>query len=295
VTTGIISGKGRDGVDLTEYEDFLQTDAAVNPGNSGGPLFNLSGQVIGINTAIATQSGSYQGVSFAISSNLARKIIERLLREGQVTRAWLGVMIEPVSTELAQHLGMAHPDGIRIGEVRPDSPAERAGLLERDVIVSLDGEPTKKVSSFRNQISLRRPGETVHLEILREGEPMWLDVILAELTPDVSRVTWRVRGDDAPTAEDLGIVVEAMSPELAERFDLERNWTGAIVVEVHPGSRAEVAGLHSGDVIRSLGRRAIDSPAELADALRRARPDRPLTFKVRRGGRTLELELSPAS
>jgi serine protease Do len=295
VTTGIISGKGRDGVDLTDYEDFLQTDAAVNPGNSGGPLLNLQGQVIGINTAIATQNGSYQGVSFAISSNLARTILERLLREGQVTRAWLGVMIEPVSSELAERLGLEHPEGIRIGEVRPHSPAERAGLRERDVIIALDGEPARRVSSFRNQISLRRPGETVRLQVLREGEAVTLSVELAELTPEVANEAWRVRSDGAPTAEDLGLVVDDVTPELAQRFELDPSWQGAVIVDVRAGSQAEAVGLQPGDVIRSVGRRAVDSALELTDALRRAPSDRPLTFKVRRQGTSMQIELTPAS
>ena len=185
VTTGIISGKGRDDVNVTDYEDFLQTDAAVNPGNSGGPLVNLRGQVIGINTAIATQNGSSQGVSFAIPINLARDIAARLLREGHVTRAWLGVDVEPVPSDAARAAGMPHPAGVRIGAVYAGSPAARAGLLAGDIIVALDGRPLEKASSFRNRLSLFRPGQKVELQLLREGETYSLHAVLTELTEEL--------------------------------------------------------------------------------------------------------------
>jgi serine protease Do len=185
VTTGIISGKGRDDVNVTDYEDFLQTDAAVNPGNSGGPLVNLRGQVIGINTAIATQNGSSQGVSFAIPINLARDIATRLLHDGHVTRAWLGVDVEAVPTEAARAAGMPHPAGVRVGSVYAGSPAARAGLLAGDIIVALDGQPLEKVSSFRNRIALFRPGQRVELLLLREGATQSLHAVLAELTEEM--------------------------------------------------------------------------------------------------------------
>ena len=187
VTTGIVSGKGRDDVDIADYEDFLQTDAAVNPGNSGGPLVDLRGQVIGVNTAIATQNGSAQGVSFAIPINLARAIAERLLRDGHVTRAWLGVGIEPVSSAAAQSAGLPHPMGVRVRDVQERSPAARAGLHEDDIILALDGETLERASALRNRIALQRPGQLVALEVLRDGKHRTFRAVLGELPDSAAR------------------------------------------------------------------------------------------------------------
>lgn len=291
VTTGIISGKGRDDVSLADYEEFLQTDAAVNPGNSGGPLVNMQAQVIGINTAIATQSGSFQGVSFAIPINLARVIAERLLQEGHVTRGWLGVSIGPVTSDVAREAGLPRPAGVHIGEVHTDSPAERAGLLARDIIVALDNQPTEKVSTFRNRISLLRPGQRVELDILRQGKKLELHAVLAEFTEDLRADLERPASGGIRTTDELGITVADLSPQLMARFGLDSHTDGAVVVSVRPGSKADAAGLLPGDVIRLIDQRAVNSVADLEDAIARHAPDRDLRLQVQRDNESVQVIL----
>lgn len=291
VTTGIISGKGRDDVSLADYEEFLQTDAAVNPGNSGGPLVNMQSQVIGINTAIATQSGSFQGVSFAIPINLARVIAERLLQEGHVTRGWLGVSIAPVTSTLARQAGLPRPAGVYIGEVTTNSPAERAGLLARDIIVALDKLPTEKVSTFRNRISLLRPGQRVELDILRQGKKLNIHAVLGELTAELRADLERPPSDGTQTTDELGMEVADLSAALVQRFGLDPHMDGAVVVSVRPGSKADAAGLLPGDVIRLVGQRAVNSVADLKDAIARHEPERDLRLQVQRGNEPVQIIL----
>ena len=291
VTTGIISGKGRDDVALADYEEFLQTDAAVNPGNSGGPLVNMQSQVIGINTAIATQSGSFQGVSFAIPVNLARVIAERLLQEGHVTRGWLGVSIGPLTSSLARQAGLPRPAGVYVGEVTEDSPAERAGLLARDIIVALDKQPTEKVSSFRNRISLLRPGQRVELDILRHGKKLNIHAVLGELTAELRADLERPPSDGTQSTDDLGMSVADLSAQLVQRFGLDPHTDGAVVLSVRPGSKADAAGLLPGDVIRLVGQRAVNSVADLDDAIARHAPDRDLHLQVQRGNESVQVIL----
>ena len=291
VTTGIISGKGRDDVALADYEEFLQTDAAVNPGNSGGPLINMQSQVIGINTAIATQSGSFQGVSFAIPVNLARVIAERLLQEGHVTRGWLGVSIGPLTSSLARQAGLPRPAGVYVGEVTEDSPAERAGLLARDIIVALDKQPTEKVSAFRNRISLLRPGQRVELDILRHGKKLNVHAVLGELTAELRADLERPPSDGTQSTDDLGMSVADLSAQLVQRFGLDPHTDGAVVLSVRPGSKADAAGLLPGDVIRLVGQRAVNSVADLDDAIARYAPDRDLHLQVQRGNESVQIIL----
>jgi serine protease Do len=189
VTSGIISGKGRGNVGIVDYEEFLQTDAAINPGNSGGPLINLEGDVIGINTAIATRNGGYQGVSFAIPMNFVKPVVQALLDDGRVRRAWLGVQIQDVTPELARGLDLKVPEGVAIIEVHDNTPAEEAGLRNGDVVLSMDHKPTPNSSLFRNRVSLSHPGQRVAFEILRDGDVKQVDVVLGELTSGSSSTT----------------------------------------------------------------------------------------------------------
>ncbi len=195
VTAGIVSAKGRSNVGLVDYEDMIQTDAAINPGNSGGPLVNLEGKVVGINTAMATRSGGYQGVGFAIPSNMARSIMQQLINRGKVVRGWLGVSIQKLTPELGKASGH-EGGGVVVAEVTPDGPAARAGLASGDVVVALEGRPVTDVAAFRNRIADSAPGVKLTLDVVRQGKTQRLPVTIGELPPtDTSH---------APAQGDLG-------------------------------------------------------------------------------------------
>ena len=182
LTVGVVSAKGRTSIGINDYEDFIQTDAAINPGNSGGPLVNLDGQAVGINTAIFSRSGGYMGVGFAIPINLAKAIAQQLIDEGQVTRGFLGVVIQQLTPELAESFGLQQGQGILVAQVSEDTPASRAGLRQGDVIVEYRGEAVKEVGRFRNRVALTPPGSRERLTVIRDGERKDLTVAIGTLT-----------------------------------------------------------------------------------------------------------------
>jgi serine protease Do len=298
ITAGIISGKGRGNVGIVEYEEFLQTDAAINPGNSGGPLINLEGEVIGINTAIATRNGGYQGVSFAIPATFAKPIVAALVQDGRVRRAWLGVQIQDVTAELARDLGLEHPEGVSIVVVHEDTPAEQAGLQKGDVVLSMDDIPTPNMSLFRNRVSLSHPGQRVAFEILRNGNVERVDVVLGELTDTVlAQVQSGRRAVPAPGPpnSDFGMELSELNSELREEYDLSHGLEGILVTSVTAGSTAAEAGLEPGDVIRAVNRHDVKTVREFADAVRTLPSDRPVVLNVKRGNQSFFVTLDPAS
>ncbi|MBW9265471.1 MAG: DegQ family serine endoprotease, partial [Candidatus Thiodiazotropha sp. (ex. Lucinisca nassula)] len=236
MTAGIVSAKGRTSLGISDYEDFIQTDAAINPGNSGGPLVNLDGEVVGINTAIFSRSGGYMGVGFAIPINMAKGIANQLLDKGEVTRGFLGIMIQPLTPELAESFGTKYQKGILVAEVSENSPADRAGLKQGDLIFKLDGKNVGNVGDFRNRISLTSPGSKVGLEIIRNGKPKAIEVTVGELSEQ------SVAGSNTKTTEELGLTVQTLDKELAESFGTNTT-QGVIVTNVSPGSIAAMAGI----------------------------------------------------
>ena len=181
VTMGIVSATGRAGMGIVDYEDFIQTDAAINPGNSGGALVDMRGRLVGINTAIFSRNGGYQGIGFAVPTNLASKVMDALVADGRVRRGWLGVGIQNLDSGLVEQLGLASSHGALISHVTPNTPASKAGLMARDVVVALDTTKVRNSSQLRNTISLTKPGKLVKLDILRAGRPLALDVTLGEM------------------------------------------------------------------------------------------------------------------
>ncbi len=291
VSAGIISGKGRGDIGIAGYEDFLQTDAAVNPGNSGGPLVNLRGEVIGMNTAIATQNGQYQGVSFAIPINFARNIVGRLMRDGRVTRAWLGVTIRNLRPEVAEAQGLDRPEGVEIQEVLDDGPAERAGLRSGDVIIAMDGAATERVSSFRNRVSLSEPGQAVELRVLRDGREQTITARLGELTPEmVAELNANPRPSPGES-HGLGFDLTDLTPRTRDMFDVDERTEGVLVAHVARDGAAAEAGLEPGDVIRSVNRRRVRSVEDFEAALQRLEDERALALSVRRGSQSLLVTL----
>ncbi|MEW8683237.1 MAG: DegQ family serine endoprotease [Candidatus Thiodiazotropha endolucinida] len=277
MTAGIVSAKGRTSLGISDYEDFIQTDAAINPGNSGGPLVNLDGEVVGINTAIFSRSGGYMGVGFAIPINMAKGIANQLLDKGEVTRGFLGIMIQPLTPELAESFGTKYQKGILVTEVSEHSPADRAGLKQGDLIFKLDGKNVGNVGDFRNRISLTSPGSKVGLEIIRNGKAKTIEVTVGELSEQSAA------GSNTKTTEELGLTVQTLDKKLAESFGTNTT-QGVIVTNVSPGSIAAMAGIDAGTVITQVNRNPVRNAGEFEKRINEGRSQRQVLLLVMKGG-----------
>jgi len=277
LTVGVVSAKGRTGLGISDYEDFIQTDAAINPGNSGGPLVNLEGEVVGVNTAIFSRSGGYMGIGFAIPSNIARNVAEQLIESGEVTRGYLGIVIQPLTAELAESFGMAQPQGILIAQVAEDSPAQKAGLKSGDVIVSYQGKPVNDIGDFRNRVSLTPPGSTGQLTVIRDGKRRNITVTIGKLSEEQM-----IAQAPAERAEELGLTVQTLTPQLAEQFDA-RVGEGVVVTQVKPGSIAALAGIKIGDVILQVNRKRVDTAAAFNRVVGESRREKRVLLLIRSG------------
>jgi serine protease Do len=288
VTMGIVSAKGRTGMGIVDYEDFIQTDAAINPGNSGGALINLRGELVGINTAILSRSGGYQGIGFAIPTSMAKPIMASLLDNGKVARGWLGVAIQTVDTNLASAMGLEAAQGILISDVTPDSPAAKAGLRRGDVILSMDGKAMNDSSQLRNHVAAKEPGSVIALEIVRDGKKLRLNVTLGTLPGNqLGKAEAEIGAKEGLLS---GVTVANLNPQLRTRFEVPDDVkSGVLVTSVEPGSRAHRAGLRPGDVILELDRKAVDSVAALEGLNARAKGKALLL--VSRGGQTIFMAL----
>ncbi len=252
VTLGVISGTGRENMNLSRYENFLQTDASINPGNSGGPLFNMHGEVIGINTAIINFA---QGIGFAIPSNMAKQVLEQLLARGKVVRGWLGVGIQPVTADLAAKFGVTEGEGVLVNEVFENDPAARAGIKPGDIITKVDGKAVETPNMLSRLIATLPPGATARIEVIRDGQRRLLPVPLSERqdTPVVASLP-------APSRSEvkLGLDVQELTAELAGKFKLKES-TGVLIAKVERGSIAEAEGLREGDLIKEVNRGDVDT------------------------------------
>ncbi len=286
VTAGIISAKGRSNTGINSYENFLQTDAAINPGNSGGALMNLDGELIGINTAIFTKSGGYQGIGFAIPINMARKIMEDLIRDGEVTRGWLGVSIQPIDPGLAEALGLKESRGALVGGVVEGSPAEKAGLKRGDVLLSMDGKALRDHSDLLNRIAMVSPGTWIVMDLRRSGKDMTLRLQVAKR--DEKRLT--TMNDNTPDgqgAEKLGIDIAPVSQLMRERYRLGASIKrGVVITDIESGSRAATGRLREGDVILEVNRLRVTDPLQFEDLLKRAMKGNRILFLIGRDGET---------
>jgi len=280
VTQGIVSAVGRADLGIADYEDFIQTDAPINPGNSGGALVDARGALIGINTAIFSQTGGSQGIGFAVPVNMARQVMDQLVRRGRLTRGYLGVSLQEVTPALARGLGVSAERGVVVGDVAPDSPAARAGLKRGAVILAVDGKPVDDVGRFRNLVAGTAPGTTLKLTVLRDGREQTLDVALGE-TPERGPTT--AAPPSAP--ERPGLSVTDVTPEVAKTLGLPPGLAGALVTEVMPGGPAAEAGLRPGDVIQEVNRKPVRSAEEFARAVEQVR-GRDIVVLVNRAGST---------
>jgi serine protease Do len=262
VTAGIISAKGRSNMGIADYEDFLQTDAAVNPGNSGGALVDLDGNLIGINTAIVSNTGSNSGVGFAIPVSIVTNVMDQLRTHGRVIRGFLGVVVQNVSPEMQKTLNLPTGNGAIISQVEKRSPAEKAGLRTYDVIVSIDGKPVRDNAELRNVVANLNPGSKATLEILRDGKTHKIQVQVKEVAGDRT-----ARESSSKTTPNLGMDLQDLTPDLAQQLSTERKY-GVVVTRVYPGSRAEEAGLQEGDVLFEVNRKEIRSVDQFQDMIR---------------------------
>jgi serine protease Do len=286
VTMGIVSAKGRADLGITAYEDFIQTDAAINPGNSGGALIDTEGKLVGINTAILSRSGGYQGIGLAIPSSMAQPIMETLKQSGKVSRGFLGVGIQDVDRDLATALKLSGPNGVLLTEVRSGGPAARAGLARGDVVVKVDGKPVTSTGQFRNLIASSGAKKKVTLEIMRDGKAQSLGVELAEVPDDANEVVGPSGAAPQATSGGAldGVRLEELTPEHRRTLGLGPEvQRGVVITDLAQGSSAAKAGLRPGDVVLELNRVAVDSLAKFKELYAKA-PGDVLLLVQRRGG-----------
>ncbi|MEZ4525130.1 MAG: DegQ family serine endoprotease [Desulfobacterales bacterium] len=273
VTAGIVSAKGRV-IGSGPYDDFIQTDASINPGNSGGPLINMKGEVIGINTAIIA---SGQGIGFAVSINLAKGIIDQLKKSGEVTRGWLGVAIQDISPEIAEYYGVDRKDGVLVTEVFKDDPADKAGILAKDIIVAVNGTPVKTTRDLTRMIADIAVGQKAEIDVLRAGKEKHFSVTVAK-REDERLTAGKTEGEKK---DDLGIQVSQLNPEMAARYNIPQN-DGVIVTGVESGSKGDAAGIMSGDIIREINHQPIQTAADYQKMLDSVKPGEAMHFFIRR-------------
>ncbi|HUS68343.1 MAG TPA: Do family serine endopeptidase [Kofleriaceae bacterium] len=289
ITMGIVSATGRSRVGIVDYEDFIQTDAAINPGNSGGALIDMRGELVGINTAILSRSGGYQGIGFAVPTAMAEPIMRSLIDRGEVVRGWLGMMIQELDRDLAAGLDLEARAGIVVSDVTVDGPAARAGVARGDVIRTLDGRPVTSSTWFRNHIASMPPGTRVELGLVRAGDRRAVTVELGRLARGDDRPTPTAQSaDDTPRAGILaGVRVQELSEPARRRLAVPRRLRGVLVSQVPTDSAAEQMGLAAGDVILEVNGR----PARTVVLFRaRAAAARDaVAVLVFRGGNTLYL------
>jgi serine protease Do len=280
VTMGIVSATGRTNLGIEAYEDFIQTDAPINPGNSGGALINDRGELVGINTAIlAHGSEGNQGIGFAVPVNLARTVMDQILKNGKVTRAYLGIIPQDVTPAMAKAFGEKEPHGALVGDVSPNSPAQRSGLLKGDIILELNGKPVEDANQLRMSISMMSPDSGVTLKIFRGGAERQVAVKLAELPVKEASV----RSDSGAAKSALsGIAVEDVDAQTARQLGLPANTAGVVVTNISPSSPAVDSGLRRGDVIQEVNRQPVKNTADFERAMRNSK-DQTLLLVNRQG------------
>ena len=298
VTMGIISAKGRStGVGDGGYEDFLQTDAPINHGNSGGALVNTRGELVGINSQILSSNDGNIGIGFSIPVNMAKNVMDQLRTKGKVTRSQLGVTVQTVTSDLADSLGLKQAHGAIVSAVAPDSAAERAGVKRGDVIESFNGQAVHDTNTLRNRVAEAGPGTTAELVIVRDGSEKKLSVKLDEANPEKLARGRGERDSDSPAADDktaLGVSVAPLTPELRERAHAPKDAQGLVVEDVNPDGRAAAAGVQPGDVIQEVNRQPVKSIDDLRAALKKT-TDRPTLLLINRQGNDIFVTVRPAN
>ena len=286
VTLGVISGIGRENINLSRYENFIQTDASINPGNSGGPLLNLRGEVIGINTAIINFA---QGIGFAIPSNMAKQVMQQLIAKGRVVRAWLGVGLQPLTVELAKKFGVNEGEGVLVNEVFDKDPAAVAGIKPGDVITKIDGSLVDSPNKLSRLVAGLPPGSTVNVEVVRDGRRIQLDVALSERRDNVVVASL----PQSRSEVKLGLDVQDLTAALADKFKLSET-RGVLISKVESGSLAQSEGLREGDLIKEVNRVEISTVTEFGAAVSKVRRGETILLRVLRESRAFYVVLKPS-
>ncbi len=284
VTAGIVSAKYRR-IGSALYEDFIQTDASINPGNSGGPLLNIDGEVVGINTAIFSRSGGNIGIGFAIPSNMIKTLLPQL-KKGKVVRGWMGVMIQPVTKELKDKLGLKSEDGVLVSDVTDNGPADKAGIQRGDVILSFDGKKIEEMQDLPFMVATTKVGKEVEVVISRNGKKKVLELTVGEMKEETVSESPE-RDSDRP---NLGLGVREITPEMAQQYGLSRE-SGVIVVQVNPNSPAAEAGLIPGDIILEIDRQPVPDLESFREKIEKFGEGDTILLLIKRKGATLFVAL----
>jgi serine protease Do len=287
VTAGIISAKGRS-IGQGPFDDFLQTDAAINPGNSGGPLVNMSGEVIGINSAIASRTGQFAGVGFSIPSNMAKRIYTELAAKGKVTRGWLGVSIQPLTPELAKSFGLKDEKGVLISDVMQDSPAERAGIAAGDIVTEFDKKKVDTLQDLQKAVAGTVPGKGVPVKVWRDKSEKTLEIKIGETPDDTVALKSTNKGRAM-----LGLDVRPITPDIARQLNI-RGTEGVVVFSVEDDSAAAEAGLQRGDVIREVNRQRVRTVQDFERLTKDVKEGDRVTVLLQRGQQSLYVAFTVA-
>lgn len=278
ITMGIISALGRSGIGITDYEDFIQTDAAINPGNSGGALVNIKGELIGINTAIFSTSGGYQGIGFAIPSNMAKNVMDSIINQGRVVRGWLGVRIQPLTPELVKQLGIKDESGVLLADVEEGSPADKGGLKRYDVIISYDNKKVDNPFHFKNMVAATKPGKTVEIKIIRNGNLLTAKVTIAELPIEPQIVS------PAQFENSLrGVSVQEVTDEVLKKLGITKKIKGVLINNIEEDSPA-LGILSKGDIIMEVNRKPVTNTKEYNDTVSKIEKGQDILLTIMRGG-----------
>ena len=298
VTMGIISAVGRGGIGIVDYENFIQTDAAINMGNSGGALVDTAGHLLGINTAIFSRSGGNQGVGFAIPANLARDVMQSLREKGRVVRGYIGASVQTLTPELAEAMKLkGEPSGALVGEVTPQSPSEKAGMKTGDVITSVNGKKIGDSRELRLMIGSMPPGTKIQIEVNREGQSKIINVELAEMPAGTAEQDTEASPEENAQPEKAtvlgGVAVADVTNEIRNALNLSKDIKGAVIAEIDAGSPAAKAGLREGDVIQEVNKQPVKNAKDLVAISKRLKPDEKILIRVWSQGRSSFVALEP--
>ncbi|MEZ5944220.1 MAG: DegQ family serine endoprotease [Planctomycetaceae bacterium] len=288
VTAGIVSARGR-GPGINEREDYIQTDAAINPGNSGGPLVDLAGNVVGINTAISSRSGGYDGIGFAIPSNMVRWVADQLIKSGEVRRSYLGVQLQPITEEIRESLGIARNSGALVNKLFPDTPADKAGIQVGDVILKFGKDAIADQSELVDIVEKSPAGKSYPVTVQRGGKEMLVDVTLELMPSDYTPALQRLKKEESnkysssKEVGSLGLEISNLTPNLAENLGIPEDTQGVVVRGVKDNSPAARAALQPGDIIQRVGQTPVNSLEEFGSAIEKANSEKGILLYIRRG------------
>jgi len=284
ITMGIVSAVGRANVGIADYEDFIQTDAAINPGNSGGALVNAQAELVGINTAIFSTSGGYQGIGFAIPSNMAKNVMNSLIENGKVVRGWLGVTIQNLTPDLARHFKIKSKEGVLISDVMEKSPADKGGMESGDLIIKYNGKDVKDSVSLRTMVAQTAPDTKVDVLVIRDEKEKKLTIQIGELPDDVATI-----GKEVSSSLE-GVTVQDITPDIREQLKLPERITGVVITDIAPDSPV-IGVLRAGDIVREINRKDISSVKDFSKAMKKTGDEDDILMLIYRNGASIFVTL----